>query len=1033
MPKNNKNKNSLLPILSKDNLPEIISTFTDTSIKVIEKLDLLKNDSWLGDIPFGKLLGFFVKKLVKIEDVDKALQQAVAKSYFYTFLNAVQANNLSPQITAEELLHTYRLIQNYYAKQPTKAALFDINDYLENEVVQNYQLPVYYLMQHSDLSAGQQTAVEQYMAVWAKHDFLKLIEESEIVFDKFRKYLKSDSYAEMREVLKKEAYKNRLKNQYCEPVWGDEQGMRLVDIYVEPHFEVHSYCFDKGDSRVGHRSDNFVKVDYPPKSLHYFVDDWLHRKKPLALQSEKSNILFLFGYPGQGKTSFCKRLLFDTYTGDKALSKPLHFIRLRDISAVGDLLKNPTNVLKEHIDDERDTKEKLSKKQFMRSIWLLDGLDELHQQNNLPQTSIENFCLDLIELAANHDELQIIVTSRFGYIDLKRLKKEEALLLQLQTFSLEQQLQWLNNYQRFYPNCKLSAEKLQSIHEGFDKKYKRLQELTNQPILLQMVASSNYLIDEDAHITDIYSQLFSIVINRKWAKNKLRKIKGLQPSVLHAFLQDIAFEIFQSPNEYLHKSQIEQLPYIKRFKAQLQEGNLNSVLKGLMLAFYMKEVPRHAEDLLPQEEKNYDYAIEFLHKSLQEYLTAEKIWRDLKKIFLEQKEEYGFVEYRLQDGLPFLRELSKLFAAKRLSEEIMGYLIEIIQKDTDVKQKEDLIERLHKNMPFLIQHDYLYSYEASQKSATSPITQSMNVFYGHWMVLMHLKEESDNYLDFGEENVKKRWVYLLRCMVSETSPPFLNLAKQKLIEAKLAGADLRSADLRSAYLRSANLRSADLSRADLRSANLSRADLSRADLRSADLSSADLRSADLRSADLRSAYLRSAYLRSAYLRSADLRSADLSSADLSSADLSSADLSSADLRSADLRSADLRSANLSSADLSSADLSSADLSSADLRSADLSSADLRSADLRSANLEGTKNLTIEQLLQAKSLYQCKGLSEEWVAELKEKKPELFEEPKYELDLGDFDFGEDELDLEVLDLEDIDFDELDFDDIDLDDL
>ena len=770
MSKSNKN-DSLLPILSQDHLPEIVAHFTDTSVKFIEKLDLLENDNWLGDIPFGKLLGLFVKKLVQIEDVNKALQQAVGKSYFYAFLNALQYNNLTPEISLEALQHTYGLIQNYYSQQPTVADQFDIDDYHENEVVRQYQTPLYYLMQHSNLSRSQQVAVEQYLKMRAKQHFLALMEKSEIVFQKLRLYLKSDSYAEMKEVLKKEAYRNQLKGYYTEPVWGDTEGMRLMDIYVEPHFEVHSYCFDKDDERIRSRSDNFIKVEYKPQSLHYFVDDWLHRKQVLELQSEKSNILFLFGYPGQGKTSFCKRLLFDTYTGDKALDKALHLIRLRDIGNVGDLLKNPAHVLREHIDEERDTKEKLSKKKFLKSVWLLDGLDELHQQNNLPQSSIENFCVKLIDLAAHNEHLQIIVTSRFGYIDLKRLKKEEALLLQLQTFNLEQQLQWLDNYQRFYPNCKLTPQKLQSIHQGEDEKYERLQELTNQPILLQMLASSDYEIDEDAYLTDIYQKLFSIVIDRKWEKSKLRKIKGLQPAVLHAFLQDIAFEIFQSPHEYLHKSRVEQLPYVKRFKAQLQENHLNSVLKGLMLAFYMKEVPRHTEDARPQEERNYDYAIEFLHKSLQEYLTAEKIWRDLKKIFLDKEEEYGFKEYRLADGLPVLRELSKLFAAKRLSKEIMGYLIEIIQKDKNQKARNELAKRLHQNMSYLIQHDYLHRYEASQKPATAPIRQSMNVFYGHWMVLMYLKIEPDNYLDFEEEKVKKQWLYLLKCLLAESPPP----------------------------------------------------------------------------------------------------------------------------------------------------------------------------------------------------------------------------------------------------------------------
>ncbi len=74
---------------------------------------------------------------------------------------------------------------------------------------------------------------------------------------------------------RKKRYEAALKNLYREPVWGDTQGMTLEAIYVEPHFQVHSYCFKDGS----YRSDNFQDVNYPPKSIHYFVDDWLHGKK----------------------------------------------------------------------------------------------------------------------------------------------------------------------------------------------------------------------------------------------------------------------------------------------------------------------------------------------------------------------------------------------------------------------------------------------------------------------------------------------------------------------------------------------------------------------------------------------------------------------------------------------------------------------------------------------------------------------------------------------------------------------------------
>ncbi len=71
-----------------------------------------------------------------------------------------------------------------------------------------------------------------------------------------------------------------------------------------------------------------------------------------------------------------------------------------------------------------------------------------------------------------------------------------------------------------------------------------------------------------------------------------------------------------------------------------------------------------------------------------------------------EKDKYDY--YKLKNEAPILQLLNQLFAKKRLSKEILGYLIEIIQRESDPKLKDELLKRLHQNMPYLIQHDYLY-------------------------------------------------------------------------------------------------------------------------------------------------------------------------------------------------------------------------------------------------------------------------------------------------------------------------------------
>lgn len=76
----------------------------------------------------------------------------------------------------------------------------------------------------------------------------------------------------------------------------------------------------------------------------------------------------------------------------------------------------------------------------------------------------------------------------------------------------------------------------------------------------------------------------------------------------------------------------------------------------------------------------------------------------------------------------------------------------------------------------------------------------------------------------------------------------------------------------------------------------------------------------------------------------------------------------ADLVSASLVEIDFHQAHLQEADFSNANLSSAKLNRADLRGANFSRSNLKDADLFKADLNGARNLTDEQLSQAKRLY-----------------------------------------------------------------
>lgn len=140
--------------------------------------------------------------------------------------------------------------------------------------------------------------------------------------------------------------------------------------------------------------------------------------------------------------------------------------------------------------------------------------------------------------------------------------------------------------------------------------------------------------------------------------------------------------------------------------------------------------------------------------------------------------------------------------------------------------------------------------------------------------------------------------------------------------------------------------------------------------------------------------LQECYLENATLGRLDLHGANLELANLQDAGLQWANLQEADLEGAYLLRVYLQGANLFLANLYLADLQEAYLEEADLKGADLREAILEGAFLYRADLSEANGLTIEQLLEAKSLYQVKGLDPKLKAELKKRKPKLFKKPKF---------------------------------------
>ena len=152
-----------------------------------------------------------------------------------------------------------------------------------------------------------------------------------------------------------------------------------------------------------------------------------------------------------------------------------------------------------------------------------------------------------------------------------------------------------------------------------------------------------------------------------------------------------------------------------------------------------------------------------------------------------------------------------------------------------------------------------------------------------------------------------------------------------------------------------------------------------------------VKGAFLKKFDLRYADMFRAFLAKAVLRNANLEGARLRKTIFQNSDIRGANLNKTDLRGANLIGADLREASLMDADLTGAQLKDANLGLTLFHGADLNKANFEDADFRCANLMNAKNLTVDQLSAAETLYQTK-LDLSLLNQIKEKLPHLLEKP-----------------------------------------
>ncbi len=908
------------------------------------------------------------------EERRQAFLLALRTTYFNTFNQALERLSITFLIVDAEDFCT-AIFQ--HASQDFDVASLDPNDTHSSPFIQGLQKSYERQLTEGGIEANDQAKIFRYISTYFNAHFFELIEEDEKQkFSLLTNYLNSKQAEEYRTIYLRKRYEQHLMAMFESDAVFQNENLSLKKLYVPPHFSMHKNTVEPEQWR------EFRSWKYPNSHDEYFprqenLDDCIlsilqngQDAKPYLkpdLSNKRSRFLLILGSPGQGKSSLCKRLMYKILTGEQALKQDIFFVRMRYITDIQGLRTAPLTTLLQAAQEQSHHTPgyTINKNTFERSLLILDGFDELSMASNMETQESLRFCSNLIEALDYKTELKIILTSRLGRIAPQDIQagQEKVNFFLMQPFNQSQQEQWLQNYKR-YKFTPLTHKHIADYHQNRDDSYTHILELLGQPLLLHIIATLKeaVLSGIEKNKAAIYDKLFEELIARNYDSGTISiyQDNGVDKAKLRKIIQELAFAIFQSGQDFIHKDKVLSIELIAQILRKLHsDQDVEALFKGLMVSFYLNESLHTKTDKLGNTTN--DFAIEFLHKSLQEYMTAEKVWRTIRSGLTATTTIDEETHYRLEKPEEILALCSELFAQRFFTKEIGSNIEEIIANDPDNDKKALVFQRLKDFFPTVLKRGF---FSKNDNSTVSPIHQSLNGFVGYSTLLGALAN-GENFID---EKIKDLFAEYLR--IWGASLPVLsnchcfNLTGQDLSNTYLSGANLSNfrlsrSNLSDTDLYRALLNHADMSKAIMNRTYLLQATMMMADLNGANLSDADLSSTESASANLSKADLSRARLSGAYLSNGDLSYANLTHAYLTSAYLTSVDLSNANLTCTDFSRAMLFGANLSHTNLTLARLEDADLTDADLTDADLRNTEFIKVILQKATMHNVKNLSPE--------------------------------------------------------------------------
>ena len=220
-----------MELLDQKSLPELFETITETVIKGLTAAELMEEGGLLEAIPFGKVAKYLAKKIFTIEDPAKALKKAISVAGYQTFVEALNTYRINPGDNENFLKEELPVIKRKLKEKTCDTAAFDLQNFSNNDTVKFY-IEHLMLIVKGHVTDREYNLISRFLNDNFKLSFLESLDENELIYQKLNELLKSRHYEESVKLYKYQRYRQELKNQFDEIVLGDQNGLRLSNIYI---------------------------------------------------------------------------------------------------------------------------------------------------------------------------------------------------------------------------------------------------------------------------------------------------------------------------------------------------------------------------------------------------------------------------------------------------------------------------------------------------------------------------------------------------------------------------------------------------------------------------------------------------------------------------------------------------------------------------------------------------------------------------------------------------------------------------------